>query len=132
MSALVVVDASALVAMVLDSGPVGARTTELVAASDLAAPHLASFEATNILRRQAAAGRVSEDAAALARGDLDDLDIDLWPFDAISARAWELRHNLTIYDASYVAVAELLGAPLVTLDARIARAPGPACEVLVA
>lgn len=57
-------------------------------------------------------------------------EIELHPFAPFAARVWELRHNLTAYDAWYVAVAESLGCPLVTLDGRLTRAPGPTCAVL--
>lgn len=59
------------------------------------------------------------------------LDIELFPFEPIAARIWQLRHNLTCYDAWYVAVAETLGLPLATLDGRLSRAPGPTCRFLL-
>jgi len=62
---------------------------------------------------------------------LFDLAVDLWPYDVLAARAWELRANLSSYDAAYVALAEMLGVPLVTLDQRILRAPGITCSVSV-
>ena len=74
---------------------------------------------------------ISADHAAQAHADLLDLPIELWPYEVIAARAWELRANLTSYDASCVAVAELLDAPLITLDQRMSRAPGLRCTVEV-
>lgn len=84
-----------------------------------------------ILRRHAAAGAVSLAEATLAHEDLRALALELWPYAAVAERVWQLRDNVTVYDAAYVAVAELLGAELVTLDARLARAPGPRCPVAV-
>jgi len=128
-SAHVVCDASALVAALLDGGAAGRWAADALNTSDLAAPSLAVFEAANIIRRHELAGQVSEDQASQAHGDLLDLSIELWPYELVAPRAWELRRNLSSYDASYVALAELVGAGLVTLDERIARAPGIRCAV---
>ena len=129
MSARIVCDASALVALLLDSGADGQWITEAIARSDLAAPSLAVFEAANIIRRHELAGIVSADQAAQAHADLLDLTIESWPYELLAARAWELRHNLSSYDASYVALAELIEGTLVTLDERIGGAPGLRCTV---
>jgi predicted nucleic acid-binding protein len=123
----VVVDASAVVAALVDSGPNG-RWAEALLTSDLAAPHLLPVEVANVLRRAVNAGEVSEDVASLAHADLLDLRIELVSYDTVAARTWELRHNLTAYDAWYVAVAELLDVPLATLDQRLASSPGPTCS----
>jgi predicted nucleic acid-binding protein len=72
---------------------------------------------------------VSADQAAQAHADLLALAIESWPYELLAARAWELRRNLSSYVASYVALAELIGVTLVTLDRRIACAPGPRCAV---
>lgn len=129
MSARIVCDASALVALLLDSGSDGRWVTDATAGSDLAAPSLVQFEAANIIRRHELAGIVGADQAAQAHADLLDLAIEPWPLELLAARAWELRHNLSSYDASYVALAELIGATLVTLDARIGGAPGLQCAI---
>ncbi|MDQ3114155.1 MAG: type II toxin-antitoxin system VapC family toxin, partial [Actinomycetota bacterium] len=71
----------------------------------------------------------SADLAAQAHADLLDLPIEFWPFELLAARVWQLRANLSSYDASYVALAELIEAALVTLDRRISRSPGLKCEV---
>jgi predicted nucleic acid-binding protein len=127
----IVLDASAAVAMLTDSGPEGEWATALVtAAARLAAPDLMPFEAGNILRRQAMAGILVSSAATLAHRDLTSLRLELCPYAALAERAWALRENLTIYDATYVALAELLAVPLVTLDGRLARAHGPHCPIL--
>ena len=129
MSRRVAVDASALVALLLDGGADGRWATEVMSGADLVAPALVEFEAANIIRRHELAGLVGADQAAQAHMDLLDLVIELWPYELVAARAWQLRDNLSIYDAGYVAVAELTDAPLVTLDRRIGGAPGLRCAV---
>ncbi len=116
--------------MLVDGGLDGEWATSVLSDADLLAPHLVLFEAANVLRRLAAAGVVSADQAAQGHIDLVDLQMELWPYELLAARSWQLRDNLSIYDASYVAVAELSGATLATLDGRIGRAPGLRCEVL--
>jgi len=122
-----IVDASVVVAALVDTGPDGRWAEGVLVSEDLAAPHLLPVEAANILRRLALHGEISEDAAALAHADLLDLRVALFPYTLDAWRAWELRHNLTMYDAWYVALAESLEAELATLDARLAQAPGPRC-----
>ena len=123
----VVVDASALVAALVDAGPDGEWATTELTRHDLAAPHLMPVEAANILRRAVLAGDLSADVATLAHADLARLRIELFPYEPHADRVWELRDNLTTYDAWYVAVAEVLDSPIVTLDRRVARATGPRC-----
>jgi len=125
----VVCDASAVVAVLLDGGDDGAWTTRRLSGSRLLAPAQLPFEVADIIRRHETAGIVDAGQAAQAHADLLDLAVELWPHHLLAGRAWELRPDLTVYDASYVALAELLGAPLVTLDRRIAAAPGVRCEV---
>lgn len=124
-----VCDASALVALLLDGGPDGQWATAMLLGVDLVAPNLVDFESSNIIRRHELAGLVSADQAAQAHADLLDLAIEYWPYELLGSRVWELRANLSSYDASYVAVAELADAPLVTLDRRISRAPNLRCIV---
>jgi predicted nucleic acid-binding protein len=124
-----VCDASALVALLLDGGPDGRWATEALTGADLAAPSLVAFESANIIRRLELAGLISSDQATQAHADLLDLAIEHWPYELLAARTWELRRNLSSYDASYVALAELTGATLVTLDRRISRAPDLRCTV---
>lgn len=122
-----VVDASAIVAALVDTGPAG-RWAESLLTYDLVAPHLLPVEVAGVLRRSAGAGEISDDVASLGHGDLVDLRIRLFPYQLVATRVWELRHNVGAYDAWYVAVAELLEAPLATLDRRLAAAAGPTCE----
>jgi predicted nucleic acid-binding protein len=82
------------------------------------------------LRRQASSGALDQTAAALAHADLVALPLQLWPYGPLAQRTWDLRGNLTIYDGSCVALAELLGALLLTLDAKLAGAPGPRCPIV--
>ena len=129
MSDRVVCDASALVALLLDSGPDGAWVTEQLSGRDLAAPSLIAYETANIIRRHERAALIGTDQAAQAHADLLDLPVEHWPYELLALRVWELRHNLSSYDASYVALAELITAALITLDTRIAAAPGVRCPI---
>jgi len=122
-------DASALVALLLDVGSDGQWVAEALRAADLVAPSLVAFEVANILRRHELANLVSADQAVQAHADLLDLAIELWPYELLAARAWQLRQNLSIYDAACVALAEMTGATLVTLDRRISGAPGLGCAI---
>jgi predicted nucleic acid-binding protein len=123
-------DASVLVATLVDGGPAGQwATSVLSSAAGLLAPHLALFEAANILRRHQMAQLITADQAAQAHADLLDLPIDLWPYEFLARRAWQLRENLSVYDGSYVALAEMTDTRLATLDARIGRAPRLTCEI---
>jgi predicted nucleic acid-binding protein len=127
---LAVVDASAVVALLIDRGALGEWVAAAVAKRRIAAPWLMPFEAGNSLRRRELAGTIDASASTLAHDELLSMRVDLWPHDRLAERTWELRGALTYYDASYVALAELLEAPLVTLDRRLARAPGPKCAIL--
>ena len=131
MTRLLVCDASVIVAVLLDSGPDGRWATRQVADASLVAPQLMPFESANIVRRLELSGAVSADQAAQAHADLVVLAVELWPYELLAARTWQLRANLSCYDAAYVALAESVDAPLVTLDRRIHRAPGVRCTVEV-
>lgn len=124
------VDASVVVAALVDSGPTGGWAVELLRSDILAAPHHMPGEVANVLRRVELAGAVSPDVAAMAHRDLVDLPVDLYPYEPFAGRVWELRGSLTAYDAWYVALAEAIGGPLATLDLRLATAPGPTCRML--
>lgn len=126
-----VIDASLVTAALVDSGTHGSWAERLLESDDLAAPHLMPVEVANILRRASLAGELSDDAAALAHGDLVALRVALFPYTPFAERVWELRKNLTSYDAWYVALAETLETRLATLDARLGRAAGPRCGFVV-
>lgn len=127
----VVVDASVLVALVSDAGRIGQWAERFLPGEYLVAPDLALVEATNILRRLELAGKLERLEAATAASDLIALDIELLPFAPFADRVWELRDNVTSYDALYVAIAECLDMPLATLDRKLADAPGPHCRFLL-
>ncbi len=126
----VVVDASVIVAALVDSGPDGGWAEEVIDDQVLYAPELVRVEATNVLRRLERAEHITAAEANGAQEDLTQLEIELFPFEPFADRTWELRHTVTSYDAWYVAVAEELGYPLATLDRRLARTVGPMCEFL--
>lgn len=123
----VVVDASVVVAALIDTGSTGLWAEEVLADSQVVAPHLLPAEVANVLRRSILAGQVSSEVASLAHADLLDWPMALFPYSPFAARIWELRTNLTAYDAWYVALAEQLAVPLATLDLRLAGASGPQC-----
>jgi len=126
----IVVDASVLVAALIDSTATGAWATALLRSDSLAAPGHVHAEAANVLRRSALASQISHDIASWAHADLTKLRLDLTHYEPLSARIWELRSSVTVYDAWYVALAEALDVPLATLDRRLANAPGPRCTFL--
>ncbi len=125
-----VIDASTVIAALIDVGPDGTWAEPLIEFEVLVAPHLMPVEAANILRRSVLADLISADAAALAHQDLIELPVELFPYEPFGQRCWELRGNVTSYDAWHVALAEHLDADLATLDLRLARSPGPACRFL--
>jgi predicted nucleic acid-binding protein len=125
-----VVDASIVAAALVDSGSLGEWAESVLLAAPLAAPHVLPVEVANILRRMANVGYITSDVAALAHSDLLNLRAELFPYAPFGRRAWELRENVTAYDAWHVALAELLDAPLATLDVKLSRAPGTLCRFL--
>lgn len=126
----IVVDSSVLVAALVDAGPHGTWAEKVLARESLHAPELARAEAMNILRRLERAKLIATPEANGAQDDLMQLDIALFSFEPFADRIWELRHNMTSYDAWYVALAEALGLPLATLDERFSRSNVVACEFL--
>ena len=122
---MIVVDASALVEMLLQM-PAADRVERRLfdTAEALHAPHLLDIEVTQVVRRFASRGDISDEAGRAALADLADLGVRRHPHDVFLSRVWELRHNLTAYDAVYVALAESLAAPLLTRDRRLASARG--------
>jgi predicted nucleic acid-binding protein len=127
---LVVVDASATVALLVDRDGRGRWVREAIGRRRVAAPRLMPFEVGNALRRRQLTGALGAAAATAMHTSLRAMTIQHWPHRLLASRAWELRDTVTYYDASYVALAELLDAPLVTLDRRLAQAPGPRCAFL--
>ena len=124
-----VVDSSVIVAALVDTGPHGAWAEDVLSGGSLHAPELVRVEATNILRRLERAKLITTPEANGAQEDLMQLDVDLFSFEPFADRIWELRHNLTAYDAAYLALAEALKAPLVTRDAALAATRGHTASV---
>ena len=115
--------------LLADSGREGEWAESALSDNAPAGPDLALVEASNILRRLERAGEISRLEATSGHRDLLRLDLALFPFAPLAERVWALRHNLIGFDAWYVALAEALDRPLVTLDERIGRAHGPTCEI---
>lgn len=128
---VIVVDASVLVTALADDGEAGSRARGRLRGQELAAPELIDLEVPSVLRRLLLGGHLSPERAEHALSDLLELPLRRAPHRPLLSRCWDLRENMTIYDASYVALAEELGAALLTADARLSRAPGLACEVEV-
>jgi predicted nucleic acid-binding protein len=126
---VIVVDASVVVTALGDDGPDGERARQRLRGMRLAAPHLIDLEVTSAWRRLAATGDLGERRAEMALADLRDLRLDRVPHGPLLGRCWELRANLTVYDAAYVALAEILGATLLTADDGLASAPGSRCPI---
>lgn len=124
---MIVVDASAAVLALLNDGE--ARRT--VATETAVVPHLADSEVTHALRAQVLRGHVAADDADRALSQWARLGVRRFGVVGLLGRMWELRDNVTAYDATYVTLAEALGCQLLTADARLASAPGPRCTIVV-
>ena len=129
---MIVVDASAMLEVLLGT-ETGARVEDRLFSrgESLHAPHLLDVEVAQVLRRYAAAGELTPERGREALMDLADFPVYRYPHDVLLPRIWELRHNLTAYDAAYMALAETLAAPLVTCDARLGSAPRHRAKVEV-
>lgn len=124
---MIVLDASAAVLALLNDGD----ARRIVAAEAVAVPHLVDAEVAQALRGQVQRGRVTGRDAEAALGRWARLGLRRAAIVDFLARLWELRENVSAYDATYVALAEALGCRLVTGDGRLARAPGPRCAITV-
>ncbi len=122
---MIVVDASAALEVLLRTSAAGAVEERLFnPRQTLHAPHLIDVEVAQVLRRYAMASEIDSERCHAALVDLADFPLSRYPHDVLLPRVWELRDNLTAYDAVYVALAEALDAPLLTRDQRLAAAPG--------
>ena len=128
---MIVSDASTVVLALGDDGPAGDAARERLSGERIIAPELLDVEVVAAWRRHEAAGRLDPRRAALARSDLRELPVDRVSHRLLMECCWELRANVTVQDAVYVALAELLDVPLVTADRRLANAPGVRCRVEV-
>jgi predicted nucleic acid-binding protein len=130
---VIVVDASAVLEVLLRTPVALAIERRLLAAGEaLHAPHLIDIEVAHALRRYALAGDMSAKRGREALEDLADLSVRRYPHDVLLPRVWKLRANLTAYDAAYVALAEALGAPLLTRDRRLAGSAGHRARIELA
>ena len=123
-----VIDASVFVAALADDTPGGDQVRRRMEGVEFAAPELIDVEVLSALRGLVAAGHLDSSLASRSVIRLGRAPIDRRPHAPLTSRCWELRHNLTPYDAIYVALAEDLDAPLLTADARLTRATGPRCD----
>jgi predicted nucleic acid-binding protein len=128
--AMLVVDSSAIVALLIEPGERSEWIAEQVLGKRLFAPEMLPYETANILRREARKGTIDETTAGMAYRDFLDMAIHIEPFSVLANRIWELRGSISAYDASYVAVAEWRGAPLLTADGRLTRSNGGRCRFL--
>jgi predicted nucleic acid-binding protein len=123
-----IVDASVVIAALVDPGPIGSWAETILLSGPAHAPALIHVEVTNALRRLERARQLSTPEANAAFIDLRELRLELFPFDPFAERIWELRHSVTSYDAFYVALAETLDLPLATLDRRLTKASETRCR----
>jgi predicted nucleic acid-binding protein len=127
---VIVVDASALLEAILRTPAAKVVEDRLFAPRPtLRAPHLIDVEVTQVIRRYAANGEIDGERGRLALADLADLPLRRYPHDFLLPRIWDLRNNLTAYDAAYVALAEALDTPLLTRDRRLAAAAGHHAQI---
>ena len=129
MTTVLVVDASVLVVALADDASDGDQARARLRGEHMILPELADLEVASVLRRQVRTGALDDRRARLALQDLAALPARRAPHRPLLARCWELRPNLTIYDAAYVALAELMQAALLTGDAGLAKAPGARCSI---
>lgn len=128
---MIVVDASVMLEVLLRTPAAAAAREALESGGALHCPHLLDVEVAQVLRRYVRSGELDAARAAAALGDLADFPLVRHPHALLLDRIWELRDNVTAYDAAYLALAEALDAPLVTRDARLAAAPGVRAAVRV-
>ena len=120
---MIVIDASAAIAGLINDGAARAR----MVTESLHAPHLIDVEVAHVLRRLAMRSEISAGEAALALKTWAQLGVRRYGVTAVLGRIWELRNNLSAYDAAYVSLAEALGCDLMTADSRLAHSAGPRC-----
>ena len=126
---MIVADASVLVVALADDGPDGDQARSRLKGERLTVPELADLEVASVQRRQMKAGTLDARRARLALDDLVALPAPRAPHRPLLPRCWELRDNLTIYGAAYIALAETMNTTLLTGDRKLARTPGPQCPI---
>ncbi len=120
---MIVIDASVALEILIRT-PLGARISESIIREDVHVPHLIDIEVTNALRRLTISGGLNDNAADEALDGMRDWTLVRHEHTALLGRIWELKDSISAYDACYVALAETLNAPLLTLDAKLSRAHG--------
>ena len=130
---MIVVDASALLEVLLRTPAAMTVEDRLFAPGrTLHAPHLLDVDVAQAIRRYVASGEIDGERGSMAVADLADFPLRRYPHDFLLPRIWDLRNNLTAYDAAYVALAEVLDAPLLTRDRRLAGAAGHRARIQLA
>ncbi len=126
---MIVIDASVLATALADDTDDGRRVRRRIEGERFAAPQLIDLEVASVIRRRHRNGQLGDQRAQQALDDLVAFPLERAPHLALVARCWELRNNLTVYDASYVALAEAIGTTLVTADVPLSRCPGLHCDI---
>lgn len=127
---MIVVDASAILELLLRTPASETVARRLFGAGETwHAPHIIDIEVAQVLRRYAAAREIDGQRGGQALADLQEMPLTRYPHTELLASIWRLRGNVTAYDGAYIALAEALGAPLVTRDERLARVTGVAAEI---
>ena len=126
----VVIDASVAFAGTVGNTAHSKWAREILGRDDVVAPELMAIEVAHLVRKAVLNGSLTESHATEIMSDTPFLVDTFLPHIPLLGRIWELRNNLSSYDATYVALAEAIGAPLATLDKRLSRAPGPTCQFL--
>jgi predicted nucleic acid-binding protein len=122
---MIVVDASAVLDVLLRTGAAAAVERRLLAQHEVVlCPHLLDVEVAQVLRRYATTRELDDERGRQALDDLAGMPLVRFPHEPLMQRVWDLRHNLTAYDAVYIALAESFEIPLVTRDAKLAAAAG--------
>jgi len=127
---MTVVDASVIVAALIAANETGLWAESVLEMEDLVAPHFLPVEVAHSLRAAVRAGVISDERATREHLRLLSLPVALLPYAPVASRVWQLRHNVTPYDAWYVALAEDLDVALATIDGNLVRSPGPRCRFL--
>jgi predicted nucleic acid-binding protein len=129
---VIVVDASVILEVLLVTADASAIEARIFTPGEtLHAPHLIDVEVTQVLRRYARSGELTPERGAEALTDLADFSITRYAHTVLLPRIWELRENVSAYDAAYLALAEALAAPLLTRDVALARAPAHGASIVV-
>jgi predicted nucleic acid-binding protein len=128
---MIVVDASCLYELVTEGARADSVRDAMLIAEDLAAPELIDVEVLGLIRRDSMNGVLHDSRAGIAMNELMDWPGHRFSLRPFTQRAWDLRFNVRSWDAYYVALAEFLQVPLLTLDQRLVKSEGPTCSFIV-